>query len=240
MKWKQMYILEGNIGSGKSTLLEMIGRYAPEIMVVLEPVAEWKKTVYGQSLLENFYTDSRRWAYTFETFTLLNRVKEYVNEKNKKSDIKIIERSVYSGLYCFAKNSYEQGFMTKLEMHAYEQWFNFLIGDDQIPNGFIYFRARPEVSYDRIKKRNRSAETSISFEYIQQIHDKHEHFLVDKKNVLPQLTNVPVLILDGNSEFETDETVFQNYLQAIVRFVNKTSKIYQPESLLQKNAELHF
>jgi len=223
-----MYILEGNIGSGKSTLLKMICKYAPEIAVVLEPVAEWKKTIYGQSLLENFYTDSQRWAYTFETFTLLNRVKGYLDEQNKKADIKIIERSVYSGFYCFAQNSHEQGFMTKLEMHAYEQWFNFLIGNNQIPHGFIYFRASPEVSYERIKKRNRSAETSISFDYIQQIHNKHEQFLVNKKNVLPQLQNVPVLILDGNHEFETDEIIFQNYLQKIIDFVHQSSPSFAP------------
>jgi len=73
-----MFILEGNIGAGKSTLLKLIKEQLPHIPVALEPVDDWQKQIYGQSLLTNFYQNSKRWAYTFETFTMINRAKEHI------------------------------------------------------------------------------------------------------------------------------------------------------------------
>ena len=73
-----MFILEGNIGAGKSTLLQLIKEQLPHISVALEPVDDWQKQIYGQSLLTNFYQNGKRWAYTFETFTMMNRAKEHI------------------------------------------------------------------------------------------------------------------------------------------------------------------
>ena len=62
-----------------------------------------------------------------------------------------------------------------------KQWFDFAIRKCcEAPQGFIYLQADPETSYERIKQRAR-AEATMPFEYIQQIHNRHEEFLVHKK-----------------------------------------------------------
>ena len=71
-----MYILEGNIGAGKSTFLRLLSEHMPAIGISLEPVHNWQKEVYGQSLLANFYQEPRRWAYTFETMTMICRIQD--------------------------------------------------------------------------------------------------------------------------------------------------------------------
>ena len=123
-----MYLLEGNTGSGKTTLLKLIEKELPQFTTVTEPVNSWhSKSIGNESLLENFYKNTSRWAYTMETFTLITRIKEQSKLQKNSSSPKIMERSIYSGYYCFAKNCYLQGNMTNIEWHIYNSWFQFLI-----------------------------------------------------------------------------------------------------------------
>jgi len=216
-----MFIIEGNIGAGKSTFSKLIRERLPDANITLEPLNDWQKQVYGQSLLTNFYQDTKRWAYTLEILTMISRVREHINLQQQKNSIKIAERSVYSGHYCFAQNSYEQGFMSQMEWHIYLQWFSWLVYNKcQIPSGFIYLRTKPAVAYGRIKKRNRHAEKTISLGYLKQIHEKHEKFLIEKKGLFPELAQIQVLILDCNKEFESDSKQLNKHMKQVQQFLN--------------------
>jgi deoxyadenosine/deoxycytidine kinase len=225
-----MFILEANIGAGKTTFLRLIQERLPQIAVVFEPLHNWQKEAYGQSLLENFYTDPERWAYTMETLAMVCRVQEQLREQEDPNPFRIMERSIYSGHYVFATNDYANKFLQNVEWQIYLQWFNFLVlGRIKPPQGFIYLRTDPKVAYERIKKRNRSEETTISFEYIQQIDACHEDFLVKKKGILDDLQSVPVLVLDCNEEFEKDRAIFAAHAQKVAEFVNLDRAKPQPE-----------
>jgi deoxyadenosine/deoxycytidine kinase len=218
-----MYILEGNIGAGKSTFLTVLSRTLPNIEVIFEPINNWQKNIYGQSLLSNFYQDSQRWAYTFETFAMACRIREHLKDQENSNPFRIIERSIYSGHYCFALNGYANGYMSALEWHVYNQWFSMLIPSCKAPRGFIYVRADPEIAYQRIKKRNRTAEATISFDYVKQIHDYHERFLIHKVDILPSLKNVPVLILDCNEDFEESTQKQGELIDQVQKFLIDSS-----------------
>ncbi|HZW60964.1 MAG TPA: deoxynucleoside kinase [Candidatus Babeliales bacterium] len=217
-----MYIIEGNIGAGKSTFLKLLERHLPYITISLEPLHNWQQQVYGQSLLANFYQEPTRWAYTLETLAMICRVREHMQESTK-TKCTIVERSIYSGHYCFAKNGYEQGFLTELEWQVYTGWFNFLIaGKCKPPQGFIYLNIDPAVAFERIKKRNRHAEKKITLKYLKQLHQRHEDFLIHKIDVLSELHEVPVLVLDCNKEFETDKVYFAQLLHDVELFIHRT------------------
>lgn len=201
-----MFIVEGNIGAGKSTFLDIISKNIPEVDTSYEPVNSWLKPIDGQSILENFITNPTRWAFTMETVAMLQRVKDHIKEQKRNISLTAVERSVYSGHYCFSYNGYNSGYFTELEWQMYNQWFDFLIPNNcQPPLGFIYLRVSPEVAYSRISKRNRPEEKTIPLEYIKNIHDLHERFLIKKENILKNLIDVPVLVLDCNQNFEKDE-----------------------------------
>ena len=102
-----MFIVEGNIGAGKSTFLRLISQNLNHVSVALEPLQDWQKNYDGKNILDNFYSKPDRWAYTLETLTLMSRVKEYIKEQNTNNKFHLVERSIYSGNYCFAKNCYE-------------------------------------------------------------------------------------------------------------------------------------
>lgn len=221
-----MYLLEGNMGAGKSTLLLLIKKYLPHFEVVTEPVTSWQDGNYGQSLLGHFYQDTFRWAYTMETITLITRVKEHLKEQQENINKKIMERSIYSGYYCFAKNCYKQGNMSNVEWNAYNAWFEFLVQQKcNAPSGFIYLYTTPKVSFERMNKRNRLGEEIVPFSYLEELHIAHENFLLDKKDILPELRNIPVLRLDASKEFFENETEAVRIIQAIENFVNKTQKV---------------
>jgi deoxyadenosine/deoxycytidine kinase len=205
-----MFIVEGNIGAGKSTFLKLMQQHLPHITTALEPVALWDTPHQGNSLLESFMLDTRRWAYTMETFTMMCRVREHLYYQQKDNPFFVVERSIYSGHYVFALNGYRQGFMTEQEWQMYLQYFHYLIpGWCKPPRGFIYVRTHPEIAYERIQKRNRVSEAGISLEYLKQVHDMHEEFLIRKENILQELQQVPVLVLDGDRDFEGNFSVRQ-------------------------------
>lgn len=221
-----MYILEGNIGAGKSTFLKLMQKKVSEGAVGYEPLADWQKQVMGESLLSNFYAEPHRWGYAMETFAMLSRVREHLKDQEVAQLHRLIERSIYSGHYCFALNSYRNGFMLPLEWNMYNSWFNFLIpGKCKPPRGFIYLRVNPETAYQRIQKRSRDGESLIPLLYLQQLHQCHEDFLIHKKEILPELASVPVLVLDCNSDFESDEACFEDLFNQVQTFMNTTSPL---------------
>ena len=70
-----MLFIEGNVGSGKSTFLKLLEKNGYKI--ILEPVDEWTqlKNKDDKNLLENFYADQERYAYTFQSIAFRTRIK---------------------------------------------------------------------------------------------------------------------------------------------------------------------
>ncbi|MBD3231450.1 hypothetical protein GF322_02190 [Candidatus Dependentiae bacterium] len=217
-----MYILEGNIGVGKSTFLKLIQTNLPEIQILTEPKDNWVNQIYGQSLLENFYKAPKRWAYTLETLAMICRSRDHLREQSNSNKI-IMERSIYSGHYCFAINGYKSGFFTPIEWSIYQKWVQFLLEQKcNPPKGFIYLKASPEICLARIKKRNRISEKKITLSYIKQLDQWHEKFLIKKEEVAENIKNVPVLILDCSQDFVQNQENLDKHLYKLNNFIEKT------------------
>ncbi len=223
---QKSFILEGNIGAGKSTFLSLIEQELP-VQVVYEPHTKWQDVGDGDNLLEKFYADTPRWAYTFQSYAFITRIIEQM-EKAKRNEhgIQVLERSVYSDRYCFAKNCFELGTMSALEWKLYQEWFEWLIVNyAPKPTGFIYLKTEPEVCYARLTKRAREEEVGVSLDYLKSLHEKHEAWLLDKHEIAAYLHDVPVLILDCNQEFEGDKEQMEKHRKAIVSFIQSPQSV---------------
>ncbi len=212
--------IEGNIGAGKSTFLSLVDQWL-DVQVVYEPHTKWQE-VGGENLLEKFYSDTSRWAYTFQTYAFVSRVVEQENfARNSDKAIHVLERSVYSDRYCFAKNCFQMGTMNALEWKLYKEWFSWLVGTYVRPlNGYIYLQTDPEVCHKRLIKRDRSEEKSVSLDYLKLIHEKHEQWLVQKYEIEDAMMDLPVLILECNKDFEKDFKAQEQHMQKISEFFN--------------------
>ena len=90
--------VEANIGSGKTTFLNLLEE---DYNTIKEPLDEWLKLTDGkENILDKFYKDADRWAYTFQMETFMSRIESI--KKNEIEGINIIERSIYTDMNCFA------------------------------------------------------------------------------------------------------------------------------------------
>lgn len=214
-----MLFLEGNIGAGKSSFLQILGDNL-DCQVIFEPHDRWQSINNSDNLLDLFYKNPNRWAYTFETFTLLTRLQDHQQHANLESTQPIIsERSPYSGRYCFAANTYAQGHLSKIEWGLYESLCDHLFKSHVAkPLGFIYLRTHPDVCHQRLMHRNRLEESSIPIEYLKQLHSKHESWLLNQKET-------PLLVLDGNLPYLNDQAA-QDHLLGLVSDFLKIGNVH--------------
>lgn len=219
---RKMFVLEGNIGAGKSTLLRILGEHLP-IDVVFEPTDKWQKVGAAGNLLDLFYKDTPRWAYTFQSYAFVSRIQTILEHQqtHSASMTQVLERSVYCDRFCFAKNCYEAGLMSGLEWQIYQEWFSWLVENyTQKPKGFIYLKTSPRVCFDRLVKRSRSEELSIPLDYLVSLHNKHEDWLVHGHDVTGYLKDVSVLVLDCDEEFEMDPVRRAAFIEKVANFIN--------------------
>jgi deoxyadenosine/deoxycytidine kinase len=214
---QRSFIVEGNIGSGKSTFLNILKQYL-NIQIMLEPHEQWQN-IGGHNILDLFYKNPKRWAYSFQSYAFISRVMmQQAYARTNPYTVQILERSVFSDRYCFALNAYELGYMNDLEWKMYREWFSWLI-DTYIakPDGFIYLRANPKICYERLKKRSRNEEATVSLDYIMRLHEKHENWLVEKKEA--SVAEIPVLVLECDADFEHNKAEQEKHVEQVGAFV---------------------
>jgi len=216
--------IEGNIGTGKSTFIEKLHSYLNKfdatqlnVKLVLEPVDEWLKTEDsdGQNILQKFYGNQEKWAFTFQMNSFISRVKKIQDEfnDNYKDTLLFVERSIFTDRHCFAKLCYENGKMTKLDYDIYCKWNDWLSEQFKVkPDAYIYLRCEPSENVKRIKERARNSEESIPIEYLESLHEKHDEWMNFEKE------NVPVYIVDAMKNFK-DESVMDKIVENLVNFV---------------------
>lgn len=202
--------LEGSIGCGKSTLLSIIQKLVDNkyIEIIQEPVNEWKNLVdeNNKNLLQYFYEDPKRWSLTFQINAFFSRINKL--QQLQPNKIYIVERSVYSDKNCFAINCYQNGLINQLEWNIYNNWYQWLITKSNIqPHGFIYLQCQPNICYQRIMNRNRTEESTITLDYLQQLHNLHNDWLLHNK--------IPTLVLDYNQGFDS----INSNLKLIIQFL---------------------
>jgi deoxyadenosine/deoxycytidine kinase len=205
--------LDGNIGAGKSTLLAEIRNRIHDIYLVDEPVGQWTslKNNEGKNLLELFYEDKRRYAYTFQNCAILTRLKnikdavEHLSSLPSSPQVILTERSVLTDKYVFAEMLRDAGYMDKLEWELYDSWFT--IFSTQYPvNGIIYLSTSSVTSKERIMMRNRHGEENIDLDYLDALDHQHKKWIAQ--------ANIPVLTLST----EPGESL-ENNIQKIKDFI---------------------
>lgn len=209
-------VVDGNIGAYKSTVLNLISKEL-NFLPVDEP---W----YENNFLDLFYQDKKRWAYStqWEFFTI--RAIRHMEAQNSTQENLLLERSVYSDRYVFARYLYEHGYMNDREWKSYTKWFDFLTEKLlKKPTFILYLRAKPETLYNRILQRSREIELQkdgITLDYIKGLNRYYEDFLMHNNFNL----DIPIIVVETDGKFYRDnENDRKELIQKIKDFLNSLS-----------------
>jgi deoxyadenosine/deoxycytidine kinase len=176
--------VEGNIGAGKSTIIDTLGKQLEgnnEVMLLKEPVEIWesiKETTTGENILEKFYKDSAKYAFSFQVMAYVTRLSMIRDTIRNHPECKVIicERSLDADRNIFAKMLYDDGLIEDIHYQIYLRFYNEYVKDYQV-DGIVYIDADAEVCYDRIKTRSRDGESGISIEYLQKCKKYYDEWL---------------------------------------------------------------
>lgn len=190
-KYKDPIIIsiEGNIGVGKSTLINIFSQLLKNnCEIIYEPVDLWLTITDGEkNILQLFYDDKKKWAFVFQMIAGLSII-ENITKILKKTTNKYIflDRSFLTTKYTFEKMLYDSGDLNEIEHTTYKllcsHYENNIYKDYK--HIHIYLKCDPEVSFERIKKRNRTEESNITLEYLTELSKYHDEWLLKNDNVL--------------------------------------------------------
>ncbi|XP_059085670.1 deoxynucleoside kinase-like isoform X2 [Tigriopus californicus] len=206
-------VVEGNIGSGKSTFLNEFQDLSNELEIMPEPVDKWRNC-HGTNLLQRMYEDPKRWSMLFQTYVQLTMMQQHTKPCAKPT--RIMERSF--ARYCFVENLYAEGKLEDCEYAVLSEWFNYLLTCPSMNfkiDLIIYLRTRPDVAFQRIKDRDRSEECRIPFQYIQDLHDLHEDWLIRKTKFQP--LQAPVIVIEANEDLDKLQAQYQRQKDEILQ-----------------------
>lgn len=139
---------------------------------------------------------------------------------------------------CFVEAMLTNGTLHKGMYDIMQEWYNYidenihiqadLIGTYELGVGVcsadlftrrtvfgvaVYLRTTPEIVFERMKQRGRSEETSVSLDYLKQLHGLHENWLIHKKARSP----APVLVLNADLDIESINDEYARSEETILR-----------------------
>ncbi|XP_005429127.1 deoxycytidine kinase [Geospiza fortis] len=237
--------LDTSTAAGKSTFVNILKQANEEWEVVPEPVARWCNVQQssgddceelstsqrsGGNVLRMMYEKPERWAFTFQTYACLSRIRAQLGALDRKpgsaqDPVVFFERSVYSDRYIFAANLYESDCMNETEWTIYQDWHDWMnkqFGSRLALDGIIYLRATPEKCLNRIYLRGRDEEQEIPIEYLEKLHYKHESWLQHRtlRTDFDYLQEIPILTLDVNKDFKGKKDEYDDMIEKVKEFLS--------------------
>lgn len=179
-----MILFEGNVAAGKSEAgKRLVGKRLREILTdtgfIEEPVGAWQ-TEFEENLLDLFYRDQRRWAFTFQLAAFTTRAKTWTEILALDDHSRVLlERSIYCDRYVFARNCFDSGIMKKTEWQLYCKMWDWLqMNWCTNPDRIIYLRTTAEKCLSRIWRRKRPEEMGVPLAYLVLLEMYHDGWLL--------------------------------------------------------------
>jgi deoxyadenosine/deoxycytidine kinase len=198
-------LIEGQIGVGKTTIGEIVEARAGI------PLYRELGNPDTLALLDRFYADKRRWAFTLQIHFLNERFR--MIKEIFRAGGGILDRSIF-GDRIFAEMLHDDGDMSAEEFRTYSTLLDNMLQHTQKPHLLIYLDCGVDTAMERIRRRNRGLETGIPRGYLEDLNRRYLDWY-DRYNLSPK-------IFVNTEEFHVDradqlEPVVQRILDAIGR-----------------------
>lgn len=214
---KKFVAIAGNIGVGKSTLVTMLCQRL-ESQPFYEPVSE-------NPYLADFYADMTAWSFHSQVFFLTRRLRAHYELAQHPGSV-VQDRSVYEDAEIFAHNLFLQGYLRGRDYDTYRELYETAVQLLPPPDLLVYLRASVPTLVNRISRRGRDFERSITPEYLQGLNDLYEEWISN-------FVLCPVLTIPSD---ELDYVAHSGHLNLIVAKVQE--KLTGNEEVLFEDDEV--
>jgi deoxyadenosine/deoxycytidine kinase len=171
--------IEGNIGAGKTTLAIKIAEDF-NAKTILERFAD-------NPFLPKFYKDQSRYAFPLEMSFLADRYQQLSDDLAQFdlfSDFVVADYHIFKSLI-FAKVTLHDD-----EFRLYKTMFDIIYKEMPKPDLYIYLYQSTNRLLENIKKRGRSYEQDIEFEYLEKINRGYLDYIKQQKDLNVLVINV--------------------------------------------------
>ncbi|MDR3047854.1 MAG: deoxynucleoside kinase, partial [Bacteroidales bacterium] len=181
--------IAGNIGSGKTTLTGMLAKHYG-----WHPSYE---TVDKNPYLASFYNDMQRWSFNLQVYFLNTRFRQVINIRNKNRNT-VQDRTIYEDAFIFAPNLHDMGLMATRDFENYCSLFELMSQFLQRPDLLLYLKADTSTLVRQIQKRGREYENSIRIDYLQNLNNRYDNWILNYQNEIKEQQNGKLLVIDIN------------------------------------------
>ncbi len=201
---RKFIMVAGNIGVGKSTLVEMLSSRL-HFHPFYEPVTE-------NPYLPDFYEQMEVWGFHSQIFFLANRLLLHQEVIHFPGSV-IQDRSIYEDAEVFARNLFLQGTLSQRDFDTYCSLYHAMANLLPPPDLVIYLKATEDTLLDRIARRGREYERTISRDYLAQLNVLYERW-IESFSLCPVLT-IPADSLDYVAQTGHMEIVVEKVQQKL-------------------------
>lgn len=169
--------IAGNIGAGKTSLTELLAKHY-----------HWEahfEDVIDNPYLDDFYNHMERWSFNLQIYFLKSRFEQLLSFKESKKTI-IQDRTIYEDAHIFAPNLNAMGLMNQRDFNNYQGIFSLMESLIKGPDLLIYLRSSIPNLVNKIHKRGREYENSISIDYLSRLNERYEAWIstYDEKKLI--------------------------------------------------------
>lgn len=164
-------VIAGNIGSGKTTLTGMLAKHYG-----------WEaryESVTNNPYLDDYYKDIGRWSFNLEIFFLKERFKDVMQIAQSDKTI-VQDRSIMEGVYVFTAGNHEMGNLSDRDYDTYISLFEQMMDVVKQPDLLVYLRSSVPHLVANIQKRGREYEQSMKIDYLTELNERYEDFVLNK------------------------------------------------------------
>ena len=187
--------IAGNIGAGKTSLTKQLSKslkYKP-----------YYEDVIANPYLDDFYNHMERWSFNLQIYFLNSRFKQLVTIDSIKQNV-IQDRTIYEDAFIFAPNLNAMGLMTQRDYDNYLALFDTMLNLVKPPDLLVYLQSSIPSLVNKIHKRGRDYEKTISIEYLSRLNERYEAWISNYNSGKLLKINVDDLdFVENKPDYET-------------------------------------